>query len=365
MHLTPRQLNRATLARQMLLEREKVAAADAVERLCAMQAQEPRHPFVGLWTRVEGFRRAELRDALLEREVVRATSLRGTLHLMSAADYLTFRGVLAPMLNAAVKVLGDRAKGLDPERLLPVARKFLAAGPLTFEELRPLLAAEFPGLSDRALGYAVRTQLPLVMVPTADRWSFPAVADFTPADDWLGAPPSTDEAPDELVLRYLAAFGPATTADVQTWCGLRGLRPVLKRLRPQLVTFRDERKRELFDLPDAPRPDPDIPAPPRFLPDFDNLLLAHADRTRIIADEHRPHVFTKNLRVRATFLWDGQVAGVWASTRKRGAGVLRISPFAPLPRGAADALAAEGEALLLFLEDDLDSVEVTVDAPAA
>ena len=362
--MTTRQLNRATLARQLLLARTAITAVDAVERLCGMQAQEPRPPFVGLWTRVQGFRRVDLRDALHQREVVRATLLRATLHLMTAADYLVFRGALAPMLKGAVRGLGDRGKGLDPERLLPVARKLLSAGPLTFQDLRPLLAAEFPDLNDRALGYAVRTQLPLVMVPTADRWSYPAAAEFTLAEEWLGRPCSLDDSPDELVLRYLAAYGPATAADAQTWSGLKGIRAVLARLRPRLVTFRDERKRVLFDLPDAPRPDPDVPAPPRFLPDFDNLLLAHADRTRVIADEHRPEVFTKNLRVRATVLWDGRVAGTWTAARKGGAGTLRISPFAKLPKGAADALRQEGEALLLFLDEDVDTVDVVIDKPA-
>ena len=144
------------------------------------------------------------------------------------------------------------------------------------------------------------------------RWGFPPVADFTLADAWLGEPLATDDAPEPLVLGYLAAFGPATAADAQTWSGLTGIKPVLERLRPQVRVFRDERGRELFDLPAAPRPDDDVPAPPRFLPEFDNLVLSHADRTRVLADEHRGFVVTKNLRVRATFLWDGFACGTWA-----------------------------------------------------
>jgi hypothetical protein len=196
------------------------------------------------------------------------------------------------------------------------------------------------------------------MVPTADRWAFPTQAKFALAEDWLDRPIADDPSPDALVLRYLAAFGPATAADVQTWSGLQGMKAVLDGLRPQLATFRDEHGRELFDLPDAPRPDADVPAPPRFLPEFDNLVLAHADRTRVLADEHRGVVVTKNLRVRSTFLWDGVVRGTWEIKRKRVAATLHLAPFEPLPKGAADALAAEGEALLRFVEEDAGTFDV-------
>ncbi len=200
--------------------------------------------------------------------------------------------------------------------------------------------------------------LPLVMVPTDDRWAFPAAAGFTPADTWLDRPLWTDEAREDLVLRYLAAYGPAGAADAQAWSGLKGLKAVLDGLRPRLVTFRDERGRELFDLPDAPRPDAGTPAPARFLPEFDNLVLAHADRSRLLADEHRTLVVTKNLRVRATFLWDGSVAGTWEVARTAKAVTLRLTPFEPLPAGSVDELVAEAEALLHFAEEAPGSVTV-------
>ncbi|MDP9471525.1 MAG: winged helix DNA-binding domain-containing protein [Chloroflexota bacterium] len=364
--LTRRQLNRATLARQMLLAREEVSAVAAVERLGGLQAQDAKPPFTGLWTRVEGFRREDLHRVLHEHAVVRATLMRATLHLMSERDYVAFRLALQPVMTQALRVLGARAEGLDLEKVLPVARALLQEWPRTFEELRPLLLEAFPQVNDRALGYAVRTHLPLVMVPTQDRWGFPAAVRFSLADAWLGAPlPDDPGATEALVLRYLAAFGPATTADVQTWSGLQGLKRVLDALRPNLSVFKDERGRELFDLSDAPRPDADVPVPPRFLPEFDNLVLSHADRTRVLAEEHRGLVVTKNLRVRATFLWDGFVAGTWQVERKRQAVTLQITPFAPLPDRAADDLAAEGEALLRFVEEDAASFAVEVGDPVS
>lgn len=348
--LTLRQLNRATLARQLLLERAEIPVVAAVERLGGLQAQEARPPFVGLWSRLAGFRCEDLSALLHKRTLVRATFLRGTLHLLSARDYAAFRAAIQPVLTDAQRVLGTRAKGLDIEAVLPVATELLAARPRDFNELRPLLRAEFPEVNERALGYSVRTRLPLVMVPTDDRWGFPSVAAFTLASDWLTEPLSEDDSPDELVRRYLAAFGPATAADVQTWSGLKNVKQVLARLRPELVSVRDEQGRELVDLPDAPRPDGDVPAPPRFLPEFDNLVLSHGDRTRVIADQHRGHVVTKNLRVRASVLHDGFVCGIWDVERKKTAVTLRVTPFHPLSATAVRELAEEAESLLGFLE---------------
>jgi hypothetical protein len=355
--LTLRQLNRATLARQLLLTREQVSAVDAVERLCGMQAQEAKPPFVGVWARVEGFRREELCRALLSHDVVRATLMRATLHLMSAQDYVALRATLAPAMAQAMKVLGKRAEGIDLDGVLPVARELFDQRPMSFSEARALLVERFPDVDDRALGYAVRLHLPLVMVPTEDRWAFPSVASFTPADGWVGAV-SGNGAPEALVLRYLAAFGPATASDAQTWSGLPGLKPVFERLRPELRVFEDERGRELFDLPDAPRPDGNVPAPPRFLPEFDNLVLAHADRTRVVADEHRPLLVTKNLRVRATFLWDGFARGTWEVERNKGSAVLRLTPFEALPKRAVKELETEGERLLRFVGEDATAFQI-------
>lgn len=353
--MTTRELNRATLARQMLLAREKTTATGAIERLVALQAQVARPPFIGLWTRVAGFRREDLLRLIDARKVVRATALRGTLHLMTARDFVRLRGPMQPALTAGMlSVLRRRAMALDIGALVAVARREFDARPATFAGLRAALMKRFPNGDERAMGFAVRTHLPLVQVPaTGDEpWGYPAATDFACADTWIGEPVGVDDAPDALVLRYLAAFGPATAADVQTWSALSGIAAVLERLRARLVTFRDPRGRELFDLPKAPRPSADTPAPVRFLPDFDNLVLAHADRTRVIADAHRPALVTKNLLVRATVLVDGFVAGTWTVERKKAAATLSIAPFGRLARPARTELEAEGQALLRFLEPD-------------
>jgi hypothetical protein len=349
--LSRRQLNRATLARQMLLQRAKVTPVAAVERLAGMQAQVPRPPFVGLWSRIEGFEREDLVRAVERRQVVRATLMRVTLHLVSRRDFLEFRAALQPMLSrATLAVLGDRMKTLDVEALVAAARAYFDEEPRTFAELRKHLGPHFTGRDERALGYIVRTHLPLVQTPSAGQpWAYPAVADFALAETWLGERPREEDGSRALALRYFAAFGPATAQDFQTWSGLPTARAVVEQLRPKLRAFRDERGRELLDVVKGPRPSEDEPAPVRFLPEFDNLLLAYADRTRIIANEHRPAVTTKNLLVPATFLVDGFCAGTWKVEAKAQTARLSIKPFGTLTRTTRSALAAEGERLLQFM----------------
>jgi hypothetical protein len=325
---------------------------DAIERLAGLQAQEPRPPFVGLWSRVEGFARRDLIGALGDGSVVRGMLMRATLHAVSAADFRAFRAAVQPVLSGAFAGVNKRITGgVDIDAVVPVARELLASRPRTFNELRALLSERFPDVNPRGLGYAARTHLPLTMVPTVDRWGFPRDARFALAEA------GEDEAPEPLVRRYLAAFGPASAADAQTWSGLRGLAPVLEAM-DDLERFEDERGRTLFDLADAPRPDADAPAPVRFLPEFDNLVLAHADRTRLLEEQHRPRVVTKNLRVKATILVDGRVAGTWKSERKGKKAALALEPFARLRKADAAALAQEGEALLRFVEEDAASFEV-------
>ena len=358
--ISTRALNRAFLARQMLLERHTLSALDAVERLVGLQAQVARPPFIGLWTRLRGFDKSELATALHGRRAVRVTAMRGTLHVMTTADYIAMRGAMQPMLTRGMQAtLRGRGALLEMEALEVEARKFFSKSAATFDALRDHLKKRFPGADERAMAYAIRTHVPLVQVPTAAPWAFPAAADFALADEWLSKQVSTSAAsPEALVLRYLAAFGPATPADAQAWSGLPALREVFDSLRPSLVTFRDERKRELFDLPHAARPDEAVEVPVRFIPDFDNLVLSHEDRSRIMADAHRGRVTLKNLQVRATFLVDGMVAGTWKSERKRTAAVLVIEPFGNIPKRAKTALEEEGDALLAFLEQDAKEREV-------
>jgi hypothetical protein len=357
--LTRRALNRATLARQMLLGRERATALRAVEGLVGLQAQAARPPFVGLWSRVQGFRREDLLRLLLRRQVVRATLMRATLHLMSAKDFASLRAAIQPALTLGMRsVLRDPSKGLEMDRLVDFARGCLEERPRTFDELRPLLKQRFPRGDERAMGYAVRTHLPLVQVPTDAEWGFPGSPDFALAEEWIGRPLGSDGDPRRLVLRYLAAFGPATAADVQAWSGLAGVAPVLESLRSRLVTFHDELGRVLFDLPKAPRPPENTPAPVRFVPDYDNLVLSHADRTRVVADAHRRSIVTANLQVRATFLVDGFVAGTWTIERRKASATLLVEPFEAVASKAREELAAEGGALLRFAEPGAERHEV-------
>jgi hypothetical protein len=348
--VNPRELNRATLARQCLLERERLGVVEAVDRLGGLQAQEPRPPFLALHARIEGFRREQLATALREGQVVRAMLMRATLHIVSRARYAKLRPALDDVMTRAMAgALRGRDDGLDLATLLPAATELLEAAPRTFNELRALLSERFPRVNERALGYAVRTQLPLRMVAGDDAWAFPRDTPFALAGVKLGKPDL-----EQLVLDYLAAFGPATAVDAQRFTGLQGLKPVFEKLREQLVAFKDGR-RELFDLPDAPRPGEDAPAPPRFLADFDSVVLAHDDRTRLIADEHKPKIASKNLRVPAMVLYDGFAAGTWRIERKRGVATLAVTPFAKLPRGAAKAMEPEALALAAFAEPDAKS----------
>ncbi len=360
--ISQRALNRATLARQLLLIRETQPAVQAVERLAGMQSQLARPPFVGLWSRLEGFRREDLLKALHARTIVRVTAMRATLHLLSANDYVKFRGTLQPMLTRSLRSIGKAGvDAVDLDAVAASAKQFLGATPATFAVLRDHLATRHPDTNPRLLGYAIRMLVPLVQVPGPDPFGFPAACDFATADTWLGRPIDVENgAPIEtLMRRYLAAFGPATPADAQTWSGLQGLRGVFDAMRPSLVTFRTEDNRELFDLPDAPRPGEDTEAPVRFLPEFDNLVMAYADRRRLVADEHRPRLITKNLQVPATFLVDGRIVGTWRIERKGKAATVMMEPFEKLKPAARAALTKEGRALLQFAEPEASELRVT------
>ncbi len=350
-----RALNRALLARQMLLRRAALPALEAIERLVGMQSQVPSPPYVGLWTRLESFRAEELSELIAGRQAARIALMRGTVHLVSARDCLALRPLVQPIFDRGLyanSTHGPHLKGIELAPLVEAGRALLEDQPYTLADLGPLLQARWPERDAAALAHAMRSLLALVQVPPRGLWGQSGPARCTTAEAWLGRP--LDAAPDigALVLRYLAAFGPASVQDAQAWSGLRGLRAVFEELRPRLLRFRDEQGRDLFDLPDAPRPDPDTPAPARFLPEFDNLLLAHADRSRVISDEHRRRVFSINGLIASTILLDGAVAGVWSIERGRTAAALRITPFAPLSAQDRDALAEEGARLLEFAAAD-------------
>jgi hypothetical protein len=353
-------LNRATLARQLLLDRAAMPALEAIAHLAGLQAQVPRPPHLGLWTRLAQYRPDDLNGLLASGAAVRAPAMRATLHVLTAEDYRHWRPALQPLLTAAMQgVLRDRAGSFDVPAVVDAARAYFDAEPRTFTALRAHLLSLFPDGDERAMGYAVRTHLPLVMVPDDTLWGYPADARFAVAETWLARPLEPGDHTEALVRRYLAAFGPATVADAQTWSGLK-LKAAFEALRPALVTFRDEKKRELFDLPDAPRPPESTPAPVRLVPEYDNLVLAHADRTRLIPEEYRPRIVTKNLKVQATFLVDGMVAGLWRVARKGQRAGLTLEPFEPLGATVRAELTAEAERLLRFAEPDAQAHEVTV-----
>jgi len=344
--LSRRALNRALLARQLLLERHAISVPAAIERLAGMQSQAPKAPYVGLWTRLEDFDPAVLERLMLRRRAVRLGLMRRTLHLVTARDCLAWWPLVQPVVAASVNGnWGRHLGGVDRAAVARAGRELVEERPRTHAELSRALAERWPVAEVPALGHAVGAEVPLVQLPPRGLWSSSGQATLTTAEAWLGRPTEPDPSPAGLVLRYLRAFGPASVADVQTWCGLTRLGEVMETLRAKLRTFRDEDGRELFDLPRSPRPDPETPAPVRLLPEFDNLLLSHADRTRVMAAEHKSGVFTVNGRILGTVLVDGFVAGTWSVAGGR----LTIDAFGRLRRADRAALTEEGGRLLDFV----------------
>jgi hypothetical protein len=365
--LGPRELNRATLERQMLLRRRELSASEAIERLVGMQAQAPAPPYVGLWTRLQGFRPDELARLILERRAVRIALMRNTVHLVTASDCLALRPLMQPVFDRGLySTRANRAhlEGLDIEVLIAAGRALLEEKPRTAKELGDLLQERWPDRDPTTLARAIRHLLPLVQVPPRGVWRKSGPAAHTTAEAWLGSPLDPAPSLEQTVLRYLGAFGPATVKDVQTWSGLTRLREVIEQIRPRLLTFRDESGKELFDVPEASRPDPDTQAPPRFLPEFDNLILSHADRSRVITDEYRKVISSKNGMVPATFLVDGFVRGTWKTERSRSRANLEIKPFEPLAREDRDALAEEGERLIRFTGEGAEAFEIYFAEPS-
>ncbi|QNP69401.1 AlkZ family DNA glycosylase [Streptomyces roseirectus] len=333
--LSPRALNRATLARQLLLRRSDTGVRDAVAHLVGLQAQNVRPPYHSLAARLDGFTPDALARLMTGRDAVRMVTLRSTIHLHTAEDCLGLGPFAQLARERELKVFRKGLTGVDLDRVAARARALVEEEPRTPKEVREALAAEWPDADPQALGIAARCLLPLVQVTPRGVWGRSGQVALTTAGHWLGrTAPAYDV--DDIVLRYLAAFGPASVKDAQTWAGVTRLRPVFERLRPRLLTFRDERGTELFDVPDAPRPDPATPAPPRLLPEYDNLLLSHADRTRVIPAEYWGRTWVGNMAF-PTFLVDGFLAGVW----KLADGVLTVQPFGRLTGVEREALEEE------------------------
>jgi Winged helix DNA-binding domain len=358
--LSRRALNRALLARQMLLERRPVSVAEALEALVGMQAQEPHAPYLGLWSRLEGFEPGELSELIADGDAVRGSLFRATLHLVTASDWTSLRPLVAPVLarSFSSSPFSKQLTEIDLAEVLALGRRLLTERPRTRAELGPLLAKEFPA-DPTSLAYAVSYLEPLVQVPPRGLWRRGGQARWTTAEAWLGRRPASRLSIEALILRYLEACGPATIQDIQAWSGLTQLRGVIDALRERLASFQDEKGRELFDLPDGPLPNPEIPAPPRFLAPFDNAILSHADRARIMAPEDRVRVFAD--RLMRTFLVDGFVAGSW---RLEGT-TLRVEPFRTLDATDSRAVEEEGRRLLAFVAPEESAPDVQLAAPGA
>jgi hypothetical protein len=356
--LSTRALGRATLARQLLLERSELAPLAAVEHLVGLQAQLPQNPYTGLWSRLARFDPLALSQLLADREVVRIVVMRGTLHLVTADDCLRLRPLVQPVLDAELDrhpEFGPPLRDVDLAPVLAFARELLGEQPRTGPQLRAALAERFPGLDGAAAAYACRNHLAVVQVPPRGLWGRGGQVTVTTAEAWLGRPVERAPSIDDVVLRYVAAFGPVTAADVTAWSGLAGMREVLDRLAPRLRPVRDDRGRELVDLPDAPRPEADVPAPPRFLPEYDNVLLSHADRRRFTPDRLRPLVLPPSPD-RGAVLSDGTGCGTWWIERDRDTGraTLVVHLVVRLTKRATGAIEAEGRRLLRLLAAGAD-----------
>jgi winged helix DNA-binding protein len=340
------ELNRALLARQLLLTREQHDAIDVIEHLVGLQAQEPLDPYTGLWCRIDGFAPRTLAEPLEDKRVVRIALQRSTIHLVTAADALTLRPALQVVQERTLKGSFGRAlEGLDLDRLATDGRRLVEERPRAFGELGKELAKTYDGREPLALAIAVRTGVALVQPPPRGIWGKGGRALHTSIEAWLGEAPGPAISLDDLVLRYLAAFGPASVKDAQVWCGLTRLAEVFERLRPRLATFKDENGAELFDLPDAPRPPADTPAPPRFLPQFDNVLLSHADRSRIVPSGIGERIYNQ-FGHWSPLLVDGRLRGTWKLDR--GAATLSIELGDKLTKAERAAVEQEGARLLEF-----------------
>ena len=348
--LDRRTLNRTLLARQSLLERVDADPLDMVERLVGMQAQVPLDPYVGLWSRLRSFDPNELGEALLARRVVRMTFLRSTLHLVSSDDALRLRPLLQQMLERAF-ASSPFARALDGVDLRPVlagGSELLEQEPRTIAQLRDALGAEWPACDAKALAYAVRYLVPLVQITPRGVWGRTLQPTVTTLATWLDDRAGEVATADDLVLRYLRVFGPATAADIRTWSWLTDIQRVLERLRPCLRAYKDEHGRTLFDVEDGVIAESDTPAPVRLLPEYDNVFLSHADRSRIVNNVQ----WNSSFRNRGALLADGFLAGAWKLTREKTHATLEINARTHISRQQRADIRKEAQELLAFLSPD-------------
>jgi hypothetical protein len=344
----------------LLLKRVDLPVLDAVGHLVGLQGQAPLPPYQGLWSRLEPFDPHELGQMLVDREVVRLTLMRATVHLATVRDALMLR----PLVQLVVErnhngAFGRRMGGADPAELAAAVRGLLADGPLTGRELGTLLVERGIGEDVQAIGNAARVYVPLVQVPPRGVWGAGGQAKYATLESWTGRELEPEPSIDAVVLRYLNGFGPASVMDMQYWSGLTKLKDVFERLRPQLVSFRDEDGKEVFDLPDAPRPDPDVPAPVRLLGEFDNVLLGHADRRRIIPEGFPWTAMLEEGHFVSPLLVDGMLRATWRIERDGKRRATLIVRLAGKPsRREQDEIAAEAQRMVDFTAYDAEVRDV-------
>ena len=361
--ISQRAVNRATLARQLLLDRSSLPVPAAVEHLAGLQAQTPHTWYVGLWSRLVDLDPVAVGAMLVDRRLVRIALMRSTIHLVTAADAIGLRPLVEPVIVRSTSGnFGRHLVGLDLDALVAAGREILVAEPLIWSELGRRLAERFPGRDEASLAQGVRAHLALVQVPPRGVWGKSGLPVHTPLDHWLGGMSAPTLTPDDLVLRYLAAYGPATVKDVQTWCGLTRLGEVVERLGSRLTRLRHEDGYELVDLPDAPRPGAEVPAPVRFLYDFDNVMLSYADRSRMGGSPPPEGLYTQHGPLPGAVLVDGVFEGGWMINRTKERATIRVRSTARFSASDHDAITEEGLRLLAFLACDAPSHDVMITA---
>lgn len=363
-----RTLNRTLLARQFLADRVPRTPLETIEHLVAMQGQFPNGPYLGLWTRLESFRHEDLAALLEDRKVLRSLTIRRTVHLSAAEDYRWLRPAVQPAVTSALRsaYYKEEIEGLDLDELARVGREALAGRTLTRKEFGKLLAERFPGRHAGRLADTVEITEALAHAPRNAAWGgwrHPSNVAVALAEEQIGRPMAESRELETLIERYLAAFGPASVMDVQAWSGLTRLREPVEAMRHRLRVHRSENGVELFDLPDAALEDPDRPVPARFLPAFDNALLGHRDRTRVISKADRQHYARGASGGNPMILVDGFAAGTWSVEGS----TVTVEPIRPLRSSDVDALLEEGKRLLAFIAPDdpearIDFAEAPTDA---
>jgi hypothetical protein len=359
--LTDRQLNRATLARQMLLERSDMGVAEAVGWLLGLQGQQSHDPYIGLWSRLNGFTHQQLTALIVDKTLLRGTTMRSTLHLHTADDMIGIREFVQPVIERTWHgAFGKRRFGdNDKQKVRKAGIKLLDKSPMTSGQLGKALQEKFPEGEALAKAMLIQTLEVLIQIPPTRIWGSGHAPISTRVQNWVEGPYQRTIPRETLVRRYIAAYGPASVNDMQAWCGMTKLGETFEALRPELVTFEGKDGRELFDLPDAPRPDADTHAPVRYLPMYDNVYLGFDNRRRMleINDMKRVNVLAE---YKAAVLVDGIVSAGWTIEEKKGDAVLNVEPYHRIGKAQVRDAEAEGLNFLKFLRPDAKSFDVRV-----